>query len=70
MTREPPEPWISQTEHRRVAVEGRLVDGSTCTVLFVQDPDGWLLYPYGLDGGAVRLTGAGVATIAEGLSQP
>lgn len=71
MTRHEPEPWISQTEHKRVAVEGRLVGGEPCTLLFVQDSDGgWQCYRFGLPGEAILLTGAEVRKIARVLGDP
>ncbi|MGH3939671.1 MAG: hypothetical protein ACRDTG_13780 [Pseudonocardiaceae bacterium] len=59
MTKRPePVKWISQTDRRRITMMGQLVEGGSCTVQLVQDTDGqgWLLYPYGLDGGVIRLT--------------
>lgn len=62
------EKWISQTDRRRVAVAGRLVaGGGPCTVLFVQDDAGWLVYPFGLDQGAVQLSRDAVHKMVDGL---
>ncbi|MGH3793826.1 MAG: hypothetical protein ACRDSP_02945 [Pseudonocardiaceae bacterium] len=62
------EEWISQTDRRRVAVEGRPAPGGgPCTVLFVQDGDDWLVHPFGLDQGAVRLTRSAVHKLVDGL---
>lgn len=59
---------ISQTDRKRVAIEGRLAaGGGPCTVLFVQDGAGWVVHPFGLDQGAVRLTGAAVHKLVDGL---
>ncbi|MGH3798474.1 MAG: hypothetical protein ACRDSP_26825 [Pseudonocardiaceae bacterium] len=63
-----PEEWISQTDRGRVAVEGRLAaGGGPCTVLFVQDGAGWVVHPFGLDQGAVRLTASAVHKLVDGL---
>lgn len=63
------QPWISQTGPRRIAVEGHLYpSGGRCTVLFIEDGASWVLHPFGLDQGAVRLSGAEVRKLAEGLS--
>ena len=63
------DPWISQTGPRRVVVVGRLHPlGGDCTVMFIQDGDGWLLYPYGVAKViAVRLTLADARVISHGL---
>ncbi|MGH3905786.1 MAG: hypothetical protein ACRDTE_16615 [Pseudonocardiaceae bacterium] len=62
------EKWISQTDRRRVAVEGRLAaGGGPCTMLFVQDGEGWLVHPFGLDRGAVRMTRSAVHKLVDGL---
>ena len=62
------DPWISQSAHR-VTVEARLhPSGEPCTVQFIRDTAGWLLYPYGVaQVVAVRLTLADAAVISEGL---
>ena len=66
-----PEPWISQTKHKRVAVEGRLAGGQACTLLFVQNPDGgWQCHRFGLPGEAILLTAADIRKIAHVLSEP
>ncbi|MGH3796675.1 MAG: hypothetical protein ACRDSP_17510 [Pseudonocardiaceae bacterium] len=62
------EKWISQTDHRRVAVEGQLdIGGGPCTMLFVQDGAGWMVHPFGMDQGAVRLTCGAVHKLVDGL---
>lgn len=62
------EEWISQTDRRRVAVEGRLAaGGGPCTVLFMQDGAGWLVHPFGLDQGAVRLSRGTMHKLVDGL---
>lgn len=62
------ERWISQTDRRRVAVEGRLVaGGGPCTMLFVQDGAGWLVHPFGLDQGAVWLSRDAVHKLVDGV---
>ena len=63
------DPWISQSA-RRVTVEARLhPSGEPCTVQFIRDAPGWLLYPYGVAKVvAVRLTLADARAISEGLS--
>jgi len=63
--------WISQTDRRRVAVVGQLVSGGgSCTMLFVRDHQGWLLYRLGLDGQTVRFTDDAARQISDGLSAP
>lgn len=63
-----PEQWVSQADRRRVAVVGRLAPlGGACTMLFVQDGDGWLVHPFGLDQGAVRLSRDAVHKLFEEL---
>ena len=59
-----------QSDRHRVVVVGRLhPHGGDCTVMFVRDQDGWLLYPYGVaQVVAVRLTLADARVISEGLS--
>lgn len=68
MTAPRQDPWISQTSRPRVAVEGRLVSGEPCTVLFIREPEEWLLYPLGLDKAAVRLTTGDVRKIVHVLA--
>ena len=61
-------PWISQTDARRVVVEGRLIPaGGACTVMFITAPGGWVLHPFGLNLGAVGLTWADAKVISDGL---
>lgn len=50
--------WVSQTDLRRITMVGQLVEGGSCTIQLVQEArgQGWLLYPYGLEGEAVHLT--------------
>lgn len=48
-------------------MEGRLVSGEPCTVLFFRELGGWSLYPFGLDQGVVRLTDEDVRKLARGL---
>lgn len=56
---------VGQTEQRRVAVEGRLVNGDgTCTVLIIREHGGWVLYPHGAAGMAVRIADPDAATLA------
>lgn len=48
------EPFVSQTEQARCAVEGRLVNGGgACTVVLIRECGGWVLYPHGVTGMAV-----------------
>lgn len=61
------DPWISQTDRRRVVISGRLTDGSPCTVLFEEIAGGWLLWPFGVDREPVRLTGEAVMRAAREL---
>ncbi len=66
----PGEPWVSQTRHRRVAVEGVLVGGGPCTVMFVQQESGeWLLYRFGVESEAVRIVDADARKIARKLGE-
>jgi len=59
------EPFVSQTEHTRCAVEGRLVNGGeACTVILIQERAGWVLYPHGVTGMAVWIEGAQAAKVA------
>lgn len=72
-TRPEPDKWINQTDRRRITMMGRLVKGGSCTVKLVQNTggQGWLLYPYGLDGGAVYVTDADVERFGRDiLKQP
>ncbi|MGH3915438.1 MAG: hypothetical protein ACRDTC_18825 [Pseudonocardiaceae bacterium] len=63
-----PDPWISQTQRPRIAVVGQFAHGgSACTLLFVRDQHGWLVYRLGLLEDAIRLSDADVRKIAEGL---
>lgn len=62
------EPLVSQTQHARCAVEGQLVDGGgACTVVLIRDRDGWLLYPHGVTGMAVRITGPDAVKLAGSI---
>lgn len=61
--------WISQTDRRRITMQGQLVKGGRCTVQLIQEGQGWLLYPYGLEGGAVRLTHTDVERFCREIVQ-
>lgn len=59
------EPFISQTQQARCAVEGRLVNGGeACTVVLIQERGGWVLYPHGVTGMAVWIAGTEAARAA------
>lgn len=68
MTTPRQDPWISQTGRPRVAVEGRLVSGEPCTVVFICESGEWLRYPLGLDKAAVRLTDGDIRKIVYVLA--
>lgn len=65
-----PDPSMSQTQRRRVAVLGQLPGGEPCTLLFLQDKvgDGWQCYRLGLTKDAISLSGAEVRKIVRVLS--
>lgn len=48
-------------------MEGRLLSGDRCTVVFVRERGAWPLYPFGLEQVAVRLTDGDVRKIADVL---
>jgi len=59
------EPILSQTRHARCAVEGRLVNGGEpCTVVLIREHTDWLIYPHGVTGLAVRITGPDAVKLA------
>lgn len=59
------EPVVSQTQHARCAVEGQLVNGGeACTVVFIRKHGEWLLYPHGVTGMAVRISGPDATKVA------
>lgn len=68
-TRPEPDGWVSQTDRRRITVVGQVVEGGRCTVQLVQETGGpgWLLYAYGLDGGAVQLTATDIERFARDI---
>jgi len=70
-TRPEPVKWISQTDQRRITMMGQLIKGGSCIVQLVQNTggQGWLLYPYGLEGGAVRLTDTDVEQFGRDILQ-
>lgn len=61
------DPWVSQTNRRRVVIEGQLSTGGPCTVLFEEHPDVWLLWPFGFDQGPVHLAKDAVRRAAQQL---
>lgn len=69
MTKPEPEPPVSQTGRRRVAVLGQLPNGEPCTLLFVQAPGGgWDLYRLGVTKDAIHLADVDVRKIVRVLS--
>jgi len=61
-----PEPFISQTEQTRCAVEGQLVKGGeACTVVLIREDADWVFYPHGVPGMAVRITGRSATKVAR-----
>ena len=61
-------PFISQTEQPRCVVEGQLVDGGgACTVILLRERTGWVLYPHGVTGLAVRITEPAAAAVATAI---
>ena len=64
-----PEPWVSQTGRRRVAVWGELPNGEPCTLLFRQAAGGgWDCYRLGITKDAIRITDVDVRKIVHVLS--
>jgi hypothetical protein len=62
---DPGERYVSQTEQARCAVEGRLVNGGgVCTLVLIREREGWVLYPHGVAGMAVRITGRDATKVA------
>lgn len=62
MTRDP---VVSQTDQTRWATEGRLVNsGGICTVILIEEKDGWVFHPHGVTGMAVRITGPDATKMA------
>jgi hypothetical protein len=58
-------PFISQTGQTRCAVQGELVNGGgTCTVVLIRESTGWVFYPHGATGMAVRIAEPDAETVA------
>lgn len=58
-------PFISQTGQPRCAVQGELLNGGgACTVVLIRESSGWVLYPHGATGMAVRIAESDAATVA------
>lgn len=59
------EPFVSQTEQTRCAVEGQLVNGGgACTVVLIRECTEWVFFPHGVTGMAVRINGRDAAKAA------
>ena len=71
----PPEPDgphnLPHSQQDRVTVTGRLLDGGgPCTVILIRDPKhaGWVLYPHGMTGMAVRITHGEALRVAQQIT--